>query len=106
MGIFSSKRRTTVTLITERMMSDADFKYAHQYAMRYYLQKRGASITANIDDEMFGDYLVTSLQNALPSKANKSYRYAKKSGRYAFGLPTGSMVNNPQEQLQNAVIDY
>ena len=106
MGLFSSKKRTTVTLIAERMMSDTDFKYAHQSAMRYYLQERGASITTSIDDKMFGDYVVTSLQNALPSKANKSYRYAKKSGRYVFGLPTGSMVNNPQEQLQNAMIGY
>lgn len=99
MGLFSGKRRETITGIQQRMTSDDDFKYSSQIAVAHWIwdskSKRDLS-----------EYLIEGSQSSLPRRFDKLYRYAKKEGKYHYGLPTSHLSQEPENQILDATTNH
>lgn len=104
MGLFSSKKKTYVSAITERMLEDKDFKYSSQYAMQYYIFTKD-SMDLNSPVNLSNTLLEYTSHN-LPNKYNKLYRLASHENRYVFGLPKDALLSKPVEQMNTVIKTY
>ncbi|UZA02918.1 hypothetical protein LP111_12655 [Moraxella bovis] len=106
MGYFSGKKRITVTGIHQRMMSDDDFTYSSKVAMAHWIWDSSDKIGVDFEGKDLSDYLIEASQQALPRKFDKLYRYAKKDGKYIFGLPVSYLSQEPENQILKASIKH
>ena len=99
------RRKTTVTTMNQKMLDSGDFKYSGQLAMNEWIwTKTGLGISLGGKD--LADYFIEYHQNSLPKKFDKLYRWAEKPNRYYYGLPTSTIINDPDEQYLKAAEEY
>lgn len=106
MGIFSSKKKTTITGIHQRMLSDDNFTYSSQMAVTHWMWENSGKAGVDLTGKDLSDYLIKANQQSLPRKFDKLYRFAKKEGKYVFGLPKSSLTQEPQNQILTACINH
>lgn len=106
MGIFSSKKKTTITGIHQRMLSDDNFTYSSQMAVTHWMWENSGKAGVDLTGKDLSDYLIKANQQSLPRKFDKLYRWASKPDKYHFGLPKSSLSENPQNQILNETVKY
>lgn len=106
MGIFSSKKKTTITGIHQRMLSDDNFTYSSQMAVTHWMWENSGKAGVDLGSKGLSDYLIEANQQSLPRKFDKLYRWASKPDKYHFGLPKSSLSENPQNQILNETVKY
>lgn len=106
MGIFSSKKKTTITGIHQRMLSDDNFTYSSQMAVTHWMWENSGKAGVDLTGKDLSDYLIEANQQSLPRKFDKLYRWASKPDKYHFGLPKSSLSENPQNQILNETVKY
>lgn len=106
MGIFSSKKKTTITGIHQRMLSDDNFTYSSQMAVTHWMWENSGKAGVDLTGKDLSDYLIKANQQSLPRKFDKLYRWAGKPDKYHFGLPKSSLSENPQSQILNETVKY
>lgn len=106
MGIFSSKKKTTITGIHQRMLSDDNFTYSSQMAVTHWMWENSGKAGVDLGSKGLSDYLIEASQQSLPRKFDKLYRWASKPDKYHFGLPKSSLSENPQNQILNETVKY
>lgn len=106
MGIFSSKKKTTITGIHQRMLSDGNFTYSSQMAVTHWMWENSGKAGVDLTGKDLSDYLIKANQQSLPRKFDKLYRWASKPDKYHFGLPKSSLTQEPQNQILTACINH
>lgn len=106
MGIFSSKKKTTITGIHQRMLSDDNFTYSSQMAVTHWMWENSGKAGVDLTGKDLSDYLIKANQQSLPRKFDKLYRWASKPDKYHFGLPKSSLTQEPQNQILTACINH
>lgn len=106
MGIFSSKKKTTITGIHQRMLSDDNFTYSSQMAVTHWMWENSGKAGVDLGSKGLSDYLIEASQQSLPRKFDKLYRWASKPDKYHFGLPKSSLTQEPQNQILTACINH
>lgn len=106
MGIFSSKKKTTITGIHQRMLSDDNFTYSSQMAVTHWMWENSGKAGVDLTGKDLSDYLIEASQQSLPRKFDKLYRWASKPDKYHFGLPKSSLTQEPQNQILTACINH
>lgn len=99
------RRKTTITTLNQRLMDDKQFKYSGQLAMNEWIWS-DKDLAVSLDDKDLADYFIEYHQNSLPKKWDKLYRYAEKPNRYYYGLPTSTIVIDPDKQYHEATEAY
>ena len=105
MGLFSSKRITTVGTSISRLIKDEDIEDPLVQAVQIAIFQKGDMI----------DHILESTVNNLAFKTEQSYRYGNNG--YIFGLPSGEIYSNTlglhemrqvleQREGQPVTIDY
>lgn len=106
MGIFSSKKKTIITGIHQRMLSDDNFTYSSQMAVTHWMWENSGKAGVDLTGKDLSDYLIKASQQSLPRKFDKLYRWASKPDKYHFGLPKSSLTQEPQNQILTACINH
>lgn len=105
MGIFSRKTKVHIQSIAQRMTQDQDFAYSSKQALSQYLWGKQGKLNIDLDGTSLSDYYIQASQSALPNQWHKAYHYAHKK-KYHYGLPTTSVIVNPEHQLLDILINY
>lgn len=106
MGIFSGKRRTTITGIHQRMLPDDNFVYSSKIAMAHWIWSSAGKIGVHLNEKGLSDYMIESSQSALPKRYERLYRFASKPDRYIFGLPKSHLSQDPESQIEKVTQRY
>lgn len=101
MGIFSRKKKTTITGIVQPMLEAKDFVYSSKQAINEWIWDSGKSLGVNLDDKDIADYIIDYHDRTLPRQFNRLYNYTKKPNKYIFGLPTSAISMQPENDLLN-----
>ena len=98
MGLFSSKKKTTVFIATQRMLEDSDFHSSKDYAMKEILfsDKR-------LD---FVETITNYQNNSMPRKFKRIQAFAKSPDGYVFGLPTTAKLVDKKKTLTDLLVNY
>jgi hypothetical protein len=84
MGLFSSKKKTTVNTTVTRVIEDAHLPKTPKQAI----------LRGILNEEDVGAHLLEGMVNSLALKADRMYEYAKRS--YYYGVPNSSLKSNVQ----------
>ena len=98
MGIFSSKKKTTAFIATQRMLEDSNFHSSKDYAMKEILfsDKR-------LD---FVETITNYQNNSMPRKFKRIQAFAKAPDGYVFGLPTTTKLADKKKSLTDLLVAY
>lgn len=99
MGMFSGKKRTTVTGIHQRLLEDSNFTYSSKIAITQWIWENSGKLGVDLDGLDLSDYFIEASQKALPKRFNKIYRFASKPDKYYYGLPVSHLTTDPEDQL-------
>lgn len=98
MGIFSSKKATSVFVATQRMTEGNNFHTSLEYAMKEIIFSKG-----EVNDV---DVITQYRNNSMPSKFKRIQKFASKQNGYVFGLPTTVKLNDSKKAVKNVMLNY
>lgn len=106
MGVFSGKKRTTITGIHQRLLDDDSFTHASKIAVAQWLWENSGKLGVDLDGVDLSDYLIEASLRSLPKRFDKLYRYAKNTDKYIYGVPKSHLTQDPQNQILTATVNY
>lgn len=106
MGLFSSKKKTYVASVTQRLLDDDGFRTSSQYGISRYMQEQKSILSPSLNGISVSDTLVDAINASMPSKMRKVYRWASKEGNYIYGVPDSRVAVDEEGDLSVTLMNH
>ena len=101
-----SRKKTYVASVTQRLLSDEDFRTSSQYGISRYIQEQKSIMHPKLDGITIGDTLVDAINASMPSKMRKAYKWASKEGNYEYGMPISSIAKDSETNIETTLMNH
>lgn len=100
------RKKTYVGSVTQRLLSDKDFRTSSQYGINRYMQEQKSILQPTLGGISVSDTLVDAINASMPSKMRKAYRWAKKEGNYVFGVPDSRVATDAEGDIEVTLMNH
>ena len=100
------RKKTYVGSVTQRLLSDKDFRTSSQYGINRYMQEQKSILQPTLGGISVSDTLVDAISASIPSKMRKAYKWAKKEGNYVFGVPDSTVATDAEGDIEVTLMNH